>query len=60
MKALINDRDLRRSAPGCSNPAAYEAMKNVDQEDERFHIQGRIMFGDSPCPVGLRANGGLF
>ena len=31
------DRDLRKNAEGYSDPTAYEAMKNLEREDERFH-----------------------
>ena len=33
----MNDRDLRRNASGCPDPTAYEAIKNIDREDEDFH-----------------------
>lgn len=29
--------DLRRNAEGYSDPTAYEAMKNTETDDERFH-----------------------
>lgn len=29
--------ELRRNAEGYFNPTAYEAMKNMEKEDERFH-----------------------
>lgn len=29
--------DCRRNAEGYSDPTAYEALKNMEQEDERFH-----------------------
>ena len=29
--------DLRKNAEGYSDPTAYEAMKNIDKDDERFH-----------------------
>lgn len=33
-----NDYDIRKNAEGYSDPTAYEALKNVDkEEDERFH-----------------------
>lgn len=32
----MNDKDLRKNASGCSDPTAYEAIKNIDKEDERF------------------------
>lgn len=34
---ILNERDLRKNAEGYSDPTAYQAMKNIDQEDERFH-----------------------
>ena len=33
----MNDRDLRKNAEGYSDPTAYEAIKNIDKEDARFH-----------------------
>lgn len=33
----MNDRDLRRNASGCPDPTAYQAIKNIDREDENFH-----------------------
>lgn len=29
--------DLRKNAEGYLDPTAYEAMKNIDKDDERFH-----------------------
>lgn len=29
--------DLRKNAEGYSDPTAYEAIKNLDKGDERFH-----------------------
>lgn len=33
----MNDRYLRKNASGCSDPTAYQAIKNIDREDEKFH-----------------------
>lgn len=33
----MNDRDLRRNASGRPDPTAYQAIKNIDREDENFH-----------------------
>lgn len=33
----MNDKNPRKNAEGYSDPTAYEAMKNIDKEDERFH-----------------------
>ena len=33
----MNDRELRRNAEGYSDPTAYQAIKNIDREDENFH-----------------------
>ncbi len=33
----MNDRDLRKNAEEYSDPTAYEAIKNIDKEDKRFH-----------------------
>lgn len=32
-----NDYDIRKNAEGYSDPTAYEALKNLDKEDEEFH-----------------------
>lgn len=32
----IDDRELRRNASGYFDPTAYEAIKNVDSDTERF------------------------
>lgn len=31
------DKDPKRNASGCLDLTAYEAIKNVESEDERFH-----------------------
>ncbi|MDD2298555.1 MAG: hypothetical protein PHU69_02830 [Fermentimonas sp.] len=33
----MNDRELRRNAEGYPDPTAYQAIKNIDREDENFH-----------------------
>ena len=33
----MNDRDLKLNASGCPDPTAYQAIKNIDREDENFH-----------------------
>ena len=33
---FIKDRELRKNASGCSDPTAYQAMKNIDDEEEAF------------------------
>lgn len=54
--------DMRRNSEGYSDPTAYEAMKNIDRDDARFHklldtifylcdlagfeVDGRIVFVD--------------
>jgi len=34
---LARDEDIRKNASGYSDPTAYQAIKNVDGEDEKFH-----------------------
>jgi hypothetical protein len=34
---LARDDDIRKNASGYSDPTAYQAIKNVENEDERFH-----------------------
>jgi hypothetical protein len=33
----VNDRDLMLNTSGCPDPTAYQAIKNIDREDENFH-----------------------
>ena len=33
----MNDRDLKLNSSGRPDPTAYQAIKNVDREDENFH-----------------------
>lgn len=41
----MNDRDLRKNAEGYSDPTAYEAIKNIEKEDDlRFHKLLRTIF----------------
>ena len=34
---ILNYRDLIKNAEEYSDPTAYEAIKNIDKEDKRFH-----------------------
>lgn len=34
---VVMDKELRKNSEGYSDPTAYEAMKNRDKDDERFH-----------------------
>lgn len=59
---VVIDKDLRKNSEGYIDPTAYEALKNVSKEDERFHkllytifylcelagfeVEGRIVFVD--------------
>ncbi|HHX67457.1 MAG TPA: hypothetical protein GX708_05295 [Gallicola sp.] len=40
----MNDRDLMRNGSGCLDPTAYEAIKNIDKEVERFHKLLHMIF----------------
>lgn len=31
------DKDLRKNASGCNDSTAYEVLKNLEGEEERFH-----------------------
>ena len=33
----MNDRDLWLNASGYPDPTAYQAIKNIDREEENFH-----------------------
>lgn len=41
---MANTTNPRRNAEGYSDPTAYEALKNIErEEDERFHrLHGRV------------------
>ena len=59
----MNIKELKKNAEGYSDPTAYKAMKNIDDEEERFHkllhtifylceladfrIEGRIVLTDN-------------
>ncbi len=36
--------DLKKNASGCDDPTAYAAIKNADDEDERFHKMLHTIF----------------
>ena len=36
-KEATDDKDLRKNASGCNDPTAYEVLKNLEDEEERFH-----------------------
>jgi len=57
----LNDRDLRKNAEGYPDPTAYEAIKNIEEEERfnkllhtifnicelsGFRIEGRIVLVD--------------
>lgn len=42
---MTNDKDLRRNASGYFDPTAYEAIRNVDADDDRFHKLLHVIFG---------------
>ena len=33
---LFTEKDPRKNASGCNDPTAYQAMKNIDEEEEEF------------------------
>lgn len=37
VRSLLTDRDLRKNLEGYPDPTAYEAIKNLDKDNERFH-----------------------
>lgn len=49
--------DCRRNAEGYSDPTAYEALKNMEQEDERFHKLLDTIFVS--CQIFILRNGSL-
>lgn len=40
----MTDRESRRNASGYPDPTAYEAIKNIEREDERFNKLLRAIF----------------
>ena len=35
-RPLFKEKDPRKNASGCSDPTAYQAMKNIDDKEEAF------------------------
>ena len=57
---MANTTNPRRNAEGYSDPTAYEALKNIErEEDERFH---RLLHHCFTCAswLALRSKVGLF
>lgn len=40
----MDKEDLRRNAEGYLDPTAYEAIKNAERDDERFHALLNTIF----------------
>ena len=34
---MARDEDIRKNASGYSDPTAYQAIKNIENEDDKFH-----------------------
>ncbi len=34
---MARDDDIRKNASGYSDPTAYQAIKNIENEDDKFH-----------------------
>lgn len=34
---LARDDDIRKNASGYSDPTVYQAIKNIENEDDKFH-----------------------
>lgn len=34
---MTRDDDIRKNASGYSDPTAYQAIKNIENEDDKFH-----------------------
>ena len=34
---MARDDDIRKNASGYSDPTAYQAIKNIENEDDNFH-----------------------
>lgn len=35
-RSLFKEKDPRKNASGCNDPTAYQAIKNIDEEEEAF------------------------
>lgn len=35
-RILFKEKDPRKNASGCSDPTAYQAIQNIDEEEEEF------------------------
>lgn len=51
--------DCRRNTEGYSDPTAYEALKNMEQEDERFHKLLDTILLFVSCQIFILRNGSL-
>ena len=43
------ENNPRKNSEGYSDPTAFEALRNIDKEDERFLVPMRL--GDTPVPI---------
>lgn len=41
---MANNKNTRKNAEGYSDPTAYEAIKNVDKEEAKFHKLLYVIF----------------
>ena len=40
----LNDKEYRKNAEGYADPTAYDAIRNIEKDDERFHRLLRTIF----------------
>lgn len=52
---IKNDR--RKNAEGYSDPTAYEALRNIEQEEDRFHKLLDTILRCVSCPISTLKNG---
>ena len=53
---MTNDKDLRINGSGCFDPTAYEAIRNIEADDDRFHKLLHVIF--DMCELsGFRLDG---
>ena len=41
-RPLFKEKDPRKNASGCNDPTAYQAMKNIDEEEEEFKKKTKL------------------
>ena len=48
------DAELRKNASGCSDPTAYEALKNIEREERKNKMEDRCVCCGQIIPEGIQ------